>query len=81
MHDLDRCIMLKNISVREFYAIVIRNVGRLIFFKKTFENFKQMLSNWMLQSKEFNPENSNTSAITLKQHASKQGLLGKITGN
>ena len=25
-----------------------------------------MFSNWMLQSKEFNPENFNTSAITLK---------------
>ena len=33
----------------------------------------------MLQSKEFNPENSNTLAITLKQHASKQELLGDIT--
>ena len=35
----------------------------------------------MLQSKEFNPENSSTSAITLKQHASKQELLGEITEN
>ena len=33
-----------------------------------------MFSNWMLQSKEFNPENFNTSAITLKRHASKQEL-------
>ena len=30
----------------------------------------------MLQSKEFNPENFNTSAINLKRHASKQELHG-----
>ena len=30
----------------------------------------------MLQSKKLNTENSNTSAITLKQHDSKQELLG-----
>ena len=35
-----------------------------------------MFLNWMLQSKEFNPENLNTSAINLKQYASKQELLG-----
>ena len=35
-----------------------------------------MFSNWMLQSKEFDPENFNTSAITLKRHASKQELHG-----
>ena len=40
-----------------------------------------MFSNWMLQSKEFNPENSNTSATTFKQRASKQKLLGEITEN
>ena len=40
-----------------------------------------MFSNWMLQSKEFNTENSNTSAITFKQRASKQKLLGEITEN
>ena len=33
-----------------------------------------MLSNWMLESKEFNPENFNTLAITLKRHALKQEL-------
>ena len=33
-----------------------------------------MFLNWMLQSKEFNPENFNTSAINLKRHASKQEL-------
>ena len=37
-----------------------------------------MFSNWMLQSKEFNPESYNTSTITLKQHASKQELLWEI---
>ena len=35
----------------------------------------------MLQSKEFNPENSNTSAITLKRHALKQELYGGNHGN
>ena len=35
-----------------------------------------MFLNWMLQSKEFNPENFNTSAINLKRHASKQELHG-----
>ena len=40
-----------------------------------------MFSNWMLQSKEFNPENFNASAITLKQHVSKQELHGEIMGN
>ena len=40
-----------------------------------------MFSDWMFQSKEFNPENSNTSAINLKQHGSKQELLGEITEN
>ena len=35
-----------------------------------------MFLNWTLQSKEFNPENSSTSAINLKQHASKQDLHG-----
>ena len=34
----------------------------------------------MLQSKEFNPENFNTSAINLKQHASKQELHGENHG-
>ena len=33
-----------------------------------------MFSNWMLWSNEFNPENFNTLAITLKWHASKQEL-------
>ena len=33
-----------------------------------------MFSNWTLQSKEFNQENFNTSAITLKRHALKQEL-------
>ena len=35
-----------------------------------------MFLNWMLQSKEFNPENFNTSAVNLKRHASKQELHG-----
>ena len=39
-----------------------------------------MFLNWMLQSKEFNPENFNTSAINLKQHASKQELHGGNQG-
>ena len=38
-----------------------------------------MFSNWILQSKEFNPENFNTSAITLKLHALKQELHEEIT--
>ena len=62
--------MLKRISVRESHAIVIRSLGRLTFSRKT-------LSNWMLQSKEFNPENlKTTSAITHKRHASKQEIHG-----
>ena len=40
-----------------------------------------MFLNWILQSKEWNPENFNTLAITLKQHASRQELHGEITGN
>ena len=40
------------------------------------EKLWQMFLNWMLQSKELNPENFNTSAITLKQRASKQELHG-----
>ena len=40
------------------------------------EKLRQMFLNWMLQSKEFNPENFNTSAINLKGHASKQELHG-----
>ena len=36
-----------------------------------------MFLNWMLQSKEFNPENLKTLAIILKQHASKQELQNK----
>ena len=39
-----------------------------------------MFLNWMLQSKEFNPENFNTSAINLKRHASKQELHGGNPG-
>ena len=39
-----------------------------------------MFLNWMLQSKEFNPENLNTSAINLKQHASKQEPHGGNRG-
>ena len=35
-----------------------------------------MFLNWMLQSKEFNPENFNTTAVNLKRHASKQELHG-----
>ena len=66
--------MLKNISVRESHAIVIRNLVRLSFSRKLW----QMFSNWMLQSKEFNPKNFNTLTITIKQHASKQELLGEI---
>ena len=63
-------IMLKNISVRESHAIVIRNLGRLTFSRKT-------LSNWILQSKEFNLENLKTaSAITHKRHGSKQEIHG-----
>ena len=38
-----------------------------------------MFSKWMLQSKEFNPENFSTSAVTLKLHALKQELHGEIT--
>ena len=49
------------------------------FFKKNFGNF--LISNWMLQSKEFNPENSNTWAITIKRHASRQELYGGNRGN
>ena len=37
-----------------------------------------MFSNWMIQNKEFNPKNFNTSAITLKWHASKQELHGNF---
>ena len=40
------------------------------------EKIRQMFLNWMLQSKEFNPENFNTSAINLKRHALKQELHG-----
>ena len=36
-----------------------------------------MFSNWMLQSKEFNPENFNTLAIILKGHASKLEIEGE----
>ena len=39
-----------------------------------------MFSNWMLQSKEFNPKNFNTSEITLNRHASKQELHGGNLG-
>ena len=39
-----------------------------------------MFLNWMLQSKEFNPENFNTPAINLKRHASKQELHGGNNG-
>ena len=35
-----------------------------------------MFLNWVLQSKEFNPENFDTSTINLKQHALKQELHG-----
>ena len=65
--------MLKNISVRELHAIVMRNLGRVTFSRKTLANVLKLDAS----SKEFNPEDSNTSAITLKQHASKQELLGK----
>ena len=68
-------VTLKNISVRESHAIVIRNVGRIGLSRKLW----QMFSNWMLQSKEFNTKKFNTSAITISQHASKQELLGEIT--
>ena len=44
-----------------------------------------MFLNWMLQSKEFNPENFNTSAINLKRqepHGGNHGEIGasKFTG-
>ena len=67
-------IMLKNISVRESHAIVIRNLGRL-FQKK----LRQMFSNWMLESKEFK-------TLTLRQSPSNDMPQNKsftrgITGN
>lgn len=45
-------ILLKNIRVRETYAIAIKNIDRIIVQ----ENFRQMFLNWMLESKEFNLE-------------------------
>ena len=65
--------MLKNINVRESQAIVIRDLGRLTFSRKT---CWQMFLNLMLQSKEFNRENFNTLAINLERHALKQELHG-----
>ena len=50
------------------------------FFKK---DLQQMFLKWMFQSNEFNPENFNTLAVTLKQNASKQerhgGNHGKLS--
>ena len=43
-----------------------------------------MFLNWMLQNKEFNPENFNTSAMNHKRHASKQehgGNHGEISAS
>ena len=48
--------MLKNISVRELHAIVIRNLGGVTFSRKTLANVLKLDAS----SKEFNPENSNT---------------------
>ena len=65
-------IMLKNISVRESLTSY-QKFRQTNFFQ---EKLWQMFLNWALQSKELNPENFNTSAITLKQHSSKQELHG-----
>ena len=46
-------ILPKNIRVRETYAIVIKNIDRIIVQEK----LRQMFLNWMLESKEFNLEN------------------------
>ena len=46
-------ILPKNIRVRETYAIVIKNIDRIIVPEK----LRQMFLNWMLESKEFNLEN------------------------
>ena len=67
--------MLKNVSVRESHAIVIRNLGRITLSRKTSADVLKLDA-----SKEFNPENFNTSAITLKQHASKQEIHGENYG-
>ena len=50
----------KTTSASEAYGIVIKNLGRLTFSRKTLEK----LSNLMLQNKEFNLENLKASAIT-----------------
>ena len=61
-------IMLKNISVRESHAIVIRNLGRLTFSRKTLAN--------VLKS----TRKTNTSPITLKQASwGNQGNLAHQT--
>ena len=44
------------------------------------EKLRQMFLNWMLQSKEFNPENFNTSAINLKDMLRNKSFMAEITG-
>ena len=66
-------IMSKNISIRESHAIVIRNLGRLTFSRKNLANVLKL----DVPKQGIQAGNFNTSAITLKRHASKHELYGE----
>ena len=67
-------ILLKHISVRDSHAIVIRNLGRLTFSRITSANVLKSVAS--KKGKEFNLENFNTAAVTLRRHASKHKIHG-----
>ena len=75
-HYVEKC------QRKRFACCCYQKLRQTNFFKKTFGKYSQ---NWMLQSKEFNPANFDTSGITLKWHASKQEkalvFTGEIKGN
>ena len=67
-HVLDTWYYVEKYKCKRVACYFYQKLSHTNLFKKNFGK----CSHWVLQSKEFNPENLNTSAITLKRHASKQ---------